>query len=77
MNPSFDGKNYQSVESSKQWHHGTRNLANYQGQALTTGCYPLPNYSEYGSLECHLTTELMDMETQTWFDGPQFAFSDK
>ena len=77
FNPSFDGENYQSVESSKYWHYATRNLANYQGKALTTGCYPSSRYSEYGALECHLKTELMDMDTQTWLDGPDFPFSDR
>ena len=76
-NPSFDGKNYQSVESSKHWHAGTGNLANYQGKALTTGCYPFTQFSRYGSLRCQLKTELMDIETETWLDGPDFPFSDK
>lgn len=35
---SFDGENYQSLESSKYRHRGTLGLANYQNYALTTGC---------------------------------------
>ena len=37
-----------------------------KGMALTTGCV--------GS-ECALKTELMDMDTLQWFDGPDYPFT--
>ena len=37
-----------------------------KGMALTTGCV--------GS-ECALKTELMDMDTLQWSDGPDYPFS--
>ena len=61
---SFDGKNYQSVGSSKHSHHGA-GLANYRNQALTTGCV---------SGGCAVKTELFNTETLTWSDGPDYPF---
>ena len=76
-NLSFDGQKYESVASSKHWHLRTGGLANYQGKALTTGCYPDRWDSRHGSLKCNVTTELFDMETLTWSEGPDFPFTDK
>jgi len=67
LNLSFDGDSYDSVESSKYPHYYTRGLANYKNQALTTGCY--------SPSECYVKTELMDMETLQWSDGPDFPFA--
>ena len=36
---SFDGENYQSIESAKYSHKYTFGLANYKGKALTVGCW--------------------------------------
>ena len=66
MNFSFDGDFYHSVESSKYSHDWTYGLANYKNQALTTGCY---------SDECGVKTELLNMETLQWSDGPDYPFA--
>ena len=66
MTFSFDGENYEMVESSKYSHFQTYGLANYRGHPMTTGC-------DSGS-ECYIKTEFFNMETLTWFDGPDFPF---
>ena len=60
---SFDGQSYQSAGSSQYSHGATYGMANYRGQALTTGCW-------IGS--CALKTELMDMTTLTWSAGRDY-----
>ena len=65
-NFSFDGEFFHSAGSSKYSHRNTFGMANYNGKALTTGC------NENG---CGLKTELMDMNTLTWSDGPDFPFT--
>ena len=71
MNFSFDGDFYHSVESSKYSHLNTYVLANYENKALTTGC-------QYGTVnaesEC-VKTELLNMETLQWSDGPDYPFT--
>ena len=67
MNLSFDGDFYHSVESSKYSHLYTNGLANYKNKALTTGCHT-PS-------ECYIKTELLDMETLQWSDGPDYPFA--
>ena len=67
LNFSFDGKFYRSVESSKYSHRQTLGLANYKNRALTTGCNT--------SNECYVKTELLNMETLQWSDGPDFPFT--
>ena len=64
---SFDGENYQSIESSKYSHSYTYGLANYKGKALAVGCYP-------GDSDCSFATELFDFDTMKWSDGPDFPF---
>ena len=68
LNFSFNGENYRSAESSKYRHRGTLGLANFQNNALTTGCDD--------SSSCFVKTELFDMETLTWFDGPDYPFGE-
>ena len=65
---SFDGENYQSIESSKYSHKWTYGLANYKGKALITGCGD-------NNADCSFKTELFDMNTMKWFDGPDFPFA--
>ena len=62
----FDGENSQPAGSSKYSHLWTEGMGNFMGQALTTGCYT-------GS-DCAVKTELMDMSTLTWSDGPDYPF---
>ena len=57
----FDGEFTQPAGSSKYSHKITLGMGNYMGQALTTG----------GS---SVKTELMDMKTLTWSDGPDYPF---
>lgn len=60
---SFDGEVYKAVkEESKYSHNWTLGLANYRGQALTTGC----NHFE----DCSFKTELLDMRE----DEPRMVF---
>ena len=65
----FDGEFTQSAGSSKYFHYLTYGMGNYMGQALTTGCY-----SSSSSANCFVKTELMDMTTLTWSDGPDYPF---
>lgn len=67
MSFSFDGQNYQATEASTYSHRNTLALANYKGKALTTGCYSTTS-------DCSFKTELMDMTTFTWTDGPNYPF---
>ena len=63
----FDGKLFQTVGSSKFSHQHTYGMGKYKNKALTTGC-------DYNS-SCFVKTELMNMETLEWSDGPDFPFA--
>ena len=63
---SFDGENYQSIESA-EYSHDSAGLANYKGKALAVGCY-----KKYA--DCSFATELFDLNTMKWSDGPDFPF---
>ena len=54
---------------SKYSHRWTFGLANYQGQALTTGCYD--------DSSCSIKTEIMNMKKLEWSDAPDFLFRQK
>ena len=58
---------YHSVEDSKYSHRFTCGLANYRGNGLTTGC-------NLNNAECSFKTEIMDMTTLKWSDGPNYPF---
>jgi hypothetical protein len=62
---SFDGENYQLMESSKYSHKWTDGLANYKEKALSTGC-------GLSNTDCSFATELFDLNTMQWSDGPDF-----
>ena len=64
--PSFDGTVYHFAGSAHYSHYRTHGLANYKGRALTTGC------AERNS--CAKKTELLDMNTLKWSDGPDYPF---
>jgi len=63
----FDGEFFQTAGSSKFSHRQTRGMGNYKNKALTTGCNE--DYS------CGIKTELMDMKTLKWSNGPDFPFA--
>ena len=65
---SFDGENYFQVEDSKYSHDGTLGLGNYRGKAFTTGC-------QYYGCTSKIATELLDMTTMKWSDGPDYPFA--
>ena len=65
---SFDGENYVQVEDSKYSHDRTFGLGNYRGKAFTTGCHA------YGCTS-KVATELLDMTTMKWSDGPNYPFA--
>ena len=65
---SFDGENYVEVEVSKYSHDRTFGLGNYRGKAFTTGCYGQ-------TCTRMVETELLDMTTMKWSDGPDYPFS--
>ena len=67
---SFDGQHYNKTEISKYSHRGTYGLANYQGNALSTGC-------NVNNAQCSLKTEIMDMTTLKWSDGPNYPLGSK
>ena len=56
------------MESSKYSHIYTHSLANYKGRAITTGC-------GYDNYDCSFKTEIFDMNTMKWSDGPDFPFA--
>ena len=64
---SFDGENFENVASSKCDHDSTFGLANYRGNALTTGSY-------YDS-DCSVRTELYDFKTNRWNDAANYPFA--
>ena len=66
---SFDGEEYDSIVLSKYSHIWTLGLANYRGKALTSGC------NSFG--DCKFKTELLDMNTLRWSDGPDYPFGDR
>ena len=72
---SFDGQKYEPVKSSKFCHLQT-GIANYKNQALTTGCAEAETGCAKDANECAVKTELFNMETLTWSDGPDFPFSE-
>ena len=63
----FDGEYFQTAGSSKFQHGYTVGMGNYKNKALTTGC----GFSS----SCEVKTELMNMETLEWSNGPDFPFA--
>ena len=63
----FDGENFETAGLSKFSHKYTYGLGNYKDQALTTGCND-------GS-SCSAKTELMNMETLEWSNGPDYTLA--
>ena len=66
-NLSYDGENFTSAGSSKFSHRYTFGLGNYMGKALTTGCNE--------NTSCYKKTEIMDMTTLQWSDGPDYPYA--
>ena len=62
----FDGENFHVAGSSKFSHRYTLGMGNYKNKALTTGCF--------GS-SCNVKTELMNMETLQWSNGPDYPYA--
>ena len=67
MIESFDGNSYRIAGLSNFSHQYTEAMANYMGKALTTGCA--------NQRACYVKTELMDMNTLEWSDGPDYPFA--
>ena len=64
---SFDGDVYHSAGTSSFSHYASDAMPNYKGNALITGCASPSN--------CNVKTELMDMDTLEWSDGPDYPFT--
>ena len=62
----FDGEYFLRAGSTKFGHRYTLGMGSYKNKALTTGC-------NEGS-SCGAKTELMNMETFQWSNGPDFPF---
>ena len=62
---SFDGQIYQPVGDSTNYHRYTYGIANYRGNALTTGSFSPANKK----------TEILDMTTMTWSDADDYPFT--
>ena len=62
------------MNDSKYAHDFTFGLANYKGKPLTTGCAG-PRMRNKDT-ECNFKTEIMDMTTLTWSDGPNYPFGE-
>ena len=58
------------MDSSKYKHRLTFGLGNYKGKAIITGCTDK-------NAACSFKTELFDMNTMEWSDGPDFPFGSK
>ena len=67
---SFDGENYKSIKFSKFSHLYTTGLGNYKGKALAVGCFT-------SNADCSFATEIFDMNSLEWSDGPDFPFGSK
>ena len=78
---SFDGENYVRVEDSKYSHYQTLGLGNYRGKAFTTGCHSRGCTTRDVQRGCttrctsNVATELLDMTTMKWSDGPDYPFA--
>ena len=69
----FDGRVFHTAGNSSFAHGGTMGMPNYKGKALTVGCHDVdwsPSSSE--SKICGTKTELMDMSSLKWSNGPDF-----
>ena len=66
---SFDGDNFEDIDSSQYWHL-KQEIGNYRGKAFVTSCA----YAEYRDF-CSRKTELLDMESLTWSEGAEFPRS--
>ena len=65
----FNGEHsFQIAGNSNFPHEFTIGMGNYKGNALTTGCGD-------GTKSCAIKTELMDMNTLEWSNGPDFPFA--
>ena len=63
----FDGQNFETAGSSNFSHSRTLGMAYYNGKALTTGCDD--------SSSCYIKTEIMDMSTLEWSNGPDYSLA--
>ena len=70
---SYDGENFTSGGSSRYSHYviSAFGLANYMGKALITGCFA--SWEE--DQGCGTKTEIMDMSTLQWSNGPSYPFA--
>ena len=68
----FDGQNYQQVGDSKFSHQLTYGIANFRGNALTTGCATM---NALVAQDCDVKTEILDMTTMTWSDADDYPFT--
>ena len=64
----FDGTIVVTIGTSTYNHECTA-LGNYNGKALVTGCW-------YDDTGCERKTELMEMDTLQWSDGPDYPFTE-
>ena len=65
---SFDGRVFHTAGNSTHTHGGTMGMPNYKGKALTVGCHDVDTESKI----CGTKTELMDMSSSKWSNGPDF-----
>ena len=68
---SYDGANYVKIDESKYAHLSTYALGNFEGRAITTGCWLKLDYS---SVECNVKTEILNMTTLTWSDADDYPY---
>ena len=62
----FDGQYFGTAGSSKFSHRYTFGMMNYMNEAVTSGC---------DNSSCGAKTEIMNMETLEWSNGPDFPFA--
>ena len=62
----FDGKKFLLTNYPQYDHRHIVGLGNYMGKAFVTGC---------DSPDCQVKTELLDMATREWSDGPDYPFA--
>ena len=55
------------MKASRYSHYYTLGLGNYRNKAFTTGCALSPR--------CSRKSEMLDLETLTWSDAPDYPFT--
>lgn len=70
----FDGEEFHPAESTTFSHRSVLGMGNYKNSALTVGCRT-SNTNTCNDTVAYIKTEIMNMETGHWSNGPDFPFA--